>query len=343
MPDPTCPDQTCPDQTFPDLTCHVFAAEDFRATIGANVGDPLGCADDLSLGDSYELRRDATPFRVVMTATSADRARQRIAPGSDIGRAGDEIRITARLTLMSPDGQCVEVLVLEHLGARGRAAGFVLPLSPIEARTEYTLLKADADPGELRLSDVICASFGAGTRITLADGRQRAIELLEPGDRVLTRDHGAQPVRWNGKATLRAIGGFAPVVIPAGIMGNVDDLIVSQHHRLFLYHRRIAQLTGMPELLVQAGQLVHGGIIYVREGGYVDYHALVFDHHEIIYAEGIPAESLMLAEATLSRLPPDLAEGVKAHFPGVAQPQHFGFEAGADLVASLGHVGLMNR
>lgn len=328
---------------LPNLTCHVFAATDFRASIGANAGDPIGSTDDLSLGDAYVLRRGAMPFQVVMSATGTDHLHQRLAPGSDIGRAGDKIRITGRLTLMSPDGQMVEVLVLEHESARGLLSGFALPLSPVEERVEYTLLKADSDPGELRLADVICASFGAGTRITLADGRQRAIELLVPGDRVLTRDHGAQPVRWIGKATLRAIGGFAPVVIPAGVMGNSADLIVSQHHRLFLYHRRIAQMTGMPELLIQARQLVYGTHIFLREGGYVDYHALVFDRHEIIYAEGIPAESLMVAEATLARLPPDLAEGVKAHFPGVAQPQHFGFEAGPDLVASVGHAGLMKR
>lgn len=328
---------------LPDLTCHVFAATDLRATIGANTGDPICSTGDLSPGDTYVLRRGATPFHVVMNATSADQVHQRLAAGSDIGRAGDEIRMTGRLTLMSPNGQLVDVLVLEHESARGRCSGFALPLSPMEEQVDYTLIKADADPGTLRLADVIFASFGAGTRITLADGRQRAIEHLVPGDRVLTRDHGAQPVRWIGMVTLRAIGGFAPVVIPAGVMGNSADLIVSQHHRLFLYHRRIAQMTGMPELLIQARELVLGDTIYLREGGYVDYHALVFDRHEIIYAEGIPAESLMVAEATLSRLPPDLAEGVKAHFPGVAQPQHFGFEAGADLVASVGHAGLMDR
>ena len=34
-------------------------------------------------------------------------------------------------------------------------------------------------------------------------GAQRPVEELKPGDRVLTRDHGGQPVRWIGTQTVR--------------------------------------------------------------------------------------------------------------------------------------------
>ena len=172
--------------------------------------------------------------------------------------------------------------------------------------------------------------------ITLGDGSQRPIEALLPGDRVLTRDHGPQELRWIGHVTLRAVGAYAPVVIPAGVMGNEADLIVSQHHRMFLYQRQRADGVSKSEILLQAKHLVDDDRIYLREGGFVDYFSLVFDAHEIIYAEGIPAESLLVSEATVSRLPPDLAEKVKQRFPGLSQNQHFGIEAGPHDLVALG-------
>ena len=182
----------------------------------------------------------------------------------------------------------------------------------------------------------MCISFGRGTLITLATGAQEPIENLRPGDKVLTRDHGAQPIRWIGRATLKAVGPFAPVVITSGTLGNAGDLIVSQHHRMFLYQRE--RMAGLPtsELLVQAKHLVDGERVFLRDGGFVDYLSLVFDRHEIIYAEGVPAESLMVNDATVNRLPPELSADVKARFPGLRQVQHFGTEAGRKFLDAVG-------
>jgi hypothetical protein len=91
---------------------------------------------------------------------------------------------------------------------------------------------------------------------------------------------------------------------------------------------------------VQAKHLVDGETVFIREGGFTDYFSLVFDRHEIIYAEGIPAESLMVNDATVSRLPPEIAAEVQARFPGLAQVQHFGTEAGRQFLETLGPGGL---
>ncbi|MFM7446943.1 MAG: Hint domain-containing protein, partial [Tabrizicola sp.] len=179
-------------------------------------------------------------------------------------------------------------------------------------------------------------SFARGTMISLATGAQVRIETLKPGDKVLTRDHGPQPLRLLGRATLRAHGAFSPVVIHAGTLGNSGDLIVSQHHRMFLYQRKRFPGLATSELLVQAKHLVDGENIFIREGGAVEYFSLVFDSHEIIYAEGIPAESLMVNDATVSRLPPDIAAEVSRSFPGLAQVQHFGTEASRQFLSKLG-------
>jgi hypothetical protein len=303
---------------LPGQAFQVIPADDLFVVQGANIGDPLTGPAQVCLGDVYELEPAHQALRIVLSPHDAS-----LATGSDIGTVGDAVAMEARYTLMTPDGDRVELAVL-----RVGAARCVLPLSPMATRLEYTLLAVDTAPAAARLTDLLNVSFARGTQITLSSGAQRAIEDLAIGDRILTRDHGGQPIAWIGRATLRAVGAFAPVVIPKGTLGNAGDLIVSQHHRMFLYQRTKSPGLATAELLVQAKHLADGDRIFIREGGYMDYFSLIFAGHEIIYAEGVPAESLMVNEATVNRLPTDLAAEVKARFPGLNQNQHFGTEAG---------------
>ena len=105
---------------------------------------------------------------------------------------------------------------------------------------------------------------------------------------------------------------------------------------MFLYQPKRRAGLATSELLVQAKHLVDGERVFLREGGFVNYFSIVFDHHEIIYAEGIPAESLMVNEATLQRLPTELSAEMKAQFPGLNQNQHFGTEAGRQFLDAMG-------
>ncbi len=322
------------DLPAPGHACQLFAAEDIYVTQGVNVGDGLSLPGEVETGDIYALDPAARPLRLVLSRP-APGAEATVAEGSSLGRPGDAVRMLARHTLMSEGGDKVDLLMLA-VGDRL----FALPLSPVSTSADYTLIASDATPSDTRLADLMSVSFARGTLITLATGRQAAVETLKPGDLVLTRDHGAQPLRLVPRATLRAHGAFAPVVIAAGTLGNSGDLIVSQHHRMFLYQRK--RIPGLPtsELLVQAKHLVDDENVYVREGGMVDWFSLVFDRHEIIYAEGIPAESLMVNDATVSRLPPEIAAEVAARFPGLAQVQHFGTEAGRQFLETVGPAAL---
>ena len=319
-----------PSPAQPGHACQIFRAADIFVLSGSNQGDDLGGPDSIDLGDVYRLDTNAVPLRLVLS--QPEKGAQHVANGSEAGSPGQQVRLEARYALMAPDGDKVELLIL-LLDGQER---FALPLSPIGAHFDYTLLSVEPAPTDLMLADLLCLSFARGTTITLSDGSQRAIETLSPGDRVLTRDHGSQPIRWIGHARLRAVGAFAPVVISAGTLGNGGDLIVSQHHRVFLYQRQ--KLVGLQtsELLVQARHFVDGEKVYLREGGFVDYFSLVFDHHEIIYAEGIPSESLMVNDATVNRLPPEIADEVKAKFPGLTQNPHFGTEAGRQFLDAIG-------
>lgn len=315
--------------TLPGHACQVLAADAIYVSHGVNLGDGLGGPNQVYPGDVYALDATEQPRRLGVTQPQS--GRQHVAAGSQVGNPGDALMFEARYALMTADGDRMEILLI----ALPDGSRFALPLSPMAAGVDYTLLKIEDAPDQLTLSDFLCISFARGTVITLATGQQRAIEDLIHGDKILTRDHGGQPIRWIGGTTLRAVGAFAPVVISAGCMGNTGDLIVSQHHRMFLYQR--SRKAGLPtaELFVQAKHLVDGDKIFLRPGGFVDYFSLVFDRHEIIYAEGVPAESLLVTDATVNRLPTDLAAEVKARFPGLSQNQHFGTEAGRSALDLL--------
>ncbi|WP_333830694.1 Hint domain-containing protein [Pararhodobacter sp.] len=298
----------------------VFAADALRVLSGANAGDALPLPSDSIAGDYYRLADDARPATLMLQLAPADDSAARIGAGSALGRPGDPVTLCGSLSLMAPDGDLVEVLVLE--GPRtGRLA---LPLSPLRPRQSYTLIAANENPGPLRLAGLVTGAFARGTCIALQDGRQLPVEALMPGQQVITRDHGAQLLRWKGAVRLRATGSFAPVTIRAGVMGNPAPLVVSPYHRLFLYRREARPLAGMAELLVQARHLVDGRRIIQEEGGFIEYFSLVFDRHEIIYAEGVPCESLLVCPETVTHLPAPLAEDLRRNFPGLEQRLHTG-------------------
>jgi len=308
---------------------------------GANAGDSLGPPAEAVCGDYYRLSEGDTARTLRLrlprgrTGAADGTAAGQVAPGSQVGLAGDPVTLEGRLSLMAPDGDLVDLLVLTLPDPAGPPGRWALPLSPLRAGLLHALIAADPRPGPIRLADAVAGAFAEGTRILLADGTPLPVEALQPGMPVLTRDHGAQPLRWAGSVRLRAEGSFAPVVIAPGVMGNLRPLAVSPHHRMFLYRRDARALTGAAELLVQARHLVDGRTIRRREGGHVVYHGLVFDRHEVIYAEGIPCESLMVCPETLTRLPEDLAAPLRDAFPGLHQRLHAGTDLPAALVSRL--------
>ncbi|MFY0632404.1 MAG: Hint domain-containing protein [Vannielia sp.] len=308
--------------------CHVFSGADLHVTSGANLGDALGPVDELCEGDTYGLAEEA---EVSKLALITEAGRLLVAPDSELGRVGEAVTLAGRLTFMGGDGGGMDLLVIELPGAEGETRHF-LPLEPMEPRVDYALIGVSDEPGEVQLSDLTSFAFARGTAITLASGAQKPVEELAPGERVLTRDHGAQPVRWIGTQTVRAVGAYAPVVITKDTLGNAADLILSQHQRLFVYQRGADRVTETAEMLVKAALLVDDDAVFVRKGGFVDYFTLVFDHHEVIYAECIPVESLELSPDTRHSLPGEIAAGIEAEFGDLAHTPAFGTELSGDRI-----------
>lgn len=122
------------------------------------------------------------------------------------------------------------------------------------------------------------------------------------------------------------MGEFAPIRIGAGTLNNTADLLVSPDHRLFIYQRTDELGAGRAELLVKARHLVNGSTVTVDEGGFVDYFQLLFDSHQIIYAEGIAAESMLINSRTRPVLPTDLSERLGKHVKGHSDLPHAGLD-----------------
>lgn len=309
----------------------VHVASQITVVSGANLGDCISFADELDLDDVYELRRADSVQRLGVRPGKCGALA--IAPDSALGTPGNAVHLDAALTMMTATGTTTELLVLVEVDAAGDVAQvYAMPLAPLRARTDYTLVGIDRDGAKSRFAEVACVSFSRGTHVTLASGAQMPIEDLRVGDMVLTRDDGPRPLRWIGAATVRAVGDFAPIRIRAGALNNAGDLVVSPDNRLFIYQRSDVVGAGRHEVLVRAQHLVNGDSVVRQDGGFIDYFQLLFDEHQIIYAEGIAAETMLVDPRTRSVLPPDLSGKLAQAIPGHAHRPHLDFEIQKRLV-----------
>lgn len=162
------------------------------------------------------------------------------------------------------------------------------------------------------IENIIC--FGRGTRIETPYG-PRPIETLKEGDLILTMDHGPQPLRWIGAREVPAMGAHAPIEIAAGALGNTDTLLVSPQHRMLLQDWRAQMLFDTEQVFSAATHLVNDTTIRRREGGTVEYFHMMFDTHQVIFAEGAPTESLYPSIQSVDALEARSREELFAIFP----------------------------
>ncbi len=150
----------------------------------------------------------------------------------------------------------------------------------------HLVLQDDSATG-VELVYVPC--FRAGTRLATETG-EVAVESLRPGDRLRTARGGVRPVRWIGHRRVdcarhpdpRAVW---PVRVAAGAFGPGRphrDLYLSPDHAVFV--------DGM---LIAIRQLVNGASIAPVSVGRVSYFHVELDRHDVLLAEGLPAESYL--------------------------------------------------
>ena len=209
------------------------------------------------------------------------------------------------------------------------ATATALGAGRVASITFNTLVNANSTGVTLNRVAVNLLCFATGTLISTENG-DVAIEQLKPGIRVATKDHGFQPLRLLASRRVAAIGAYAPVVFAPGAIGNLRELRVTPQHRILSEGYWSELLFGEDAVLVPAISFVNGRTVSRREGGMIEYFHMVFDQHEIVFAEGAQAESLYVCAQSLLSMADDLQTQIRAIFPdcrtwnsrdhGVARP-----------------------
>ena len=180
-------------------------------------------------------------------------------------------------------------------GTQSNGANFVSPtLSADGSRVAFDSRASNLVPNDTNSVDdvfvadtVIC--FATGTRIRTARG-EVAVEDLRVGDQAVTVGGKQRPIRWIGSRSLDGRGAalpFAqqPVRIRAGAFGDglpVRDLFLSPGHPVLVGGH-----------LVPVMSLVNGTSLARMPATAVTYWHVELDAHDILLAEGLPAESYL--------------------------------------------------
>lgn len=184
-----------------------------------------------------------------------------------------------------------------HFGGEGTDQGVVHGLVSTETLLENQQYDFDLNKtshGEInsyKVEYVPCLT--QGTRIRTPNGLC-AVEDLQSGDLVMTRDHGARPVRYIWVHHFAGLGKAAPILIPAGTFGGHGDVRLSREHRVLLSPIFARIVCGWnKEVLIAAKFLVGRWGIVAKQQGIVRYWHILFDRHEIIEADGLPVETYL--------------------------------------------------
>jgi len=172
------------------------------------------------------------------------------------------------------------------------------------------------------------ACFMRGTCIETDQGPIE-VENLRAGMQVLSYDGGAKDLRLVLSRKIPADeievnDHLRPVRIMAGALGAglpKRDLLVSRQHRMLVSSKIAQRMFGQSEVLVAAIKLCGLPGIFVDEQiEEVEYFHLIFEDHEVVFAESAPTESFFICEASLETLNEKARDELFAVLPDLEQP-----------------------
>ncbi len=248
----------------------------FSSNVNYTYGFYLASPDDLA--DLLTRALDGTGVDTasvagVLAAISAINARSTLS-GTDLLRAEAAVAMTAK-------GGLANALAEAGSAADYHAASLVFTGANLDAAIAVNLAQVGNVDG------VACNSRGT---LIATEGCEVPVEALAIGDRVVTRDGSAKPIRWIGHRSyagrfLAANQAVQPIRFHAGSLGNGlprRDLSVSPEHAMLL-----------DGLLTPARCLIDGSTIVRDYVERVDYLHVELDGHDILLAEGAASESFI--------------------------------------------------
>lgn len=214
------------------------------------------------------------------------------------------------LPLLGSGGEVFEI----RFASDSTAAGIGFSFPPTPGVTYYS----SANPTNAEPDAHLFTCFAKGTKVETKAGL-RLIEDLQAGDLLWTEANGFQPLRWVGTSTVAAKGSLAPVVFRAGVFGITDDLWVSQAHKMLIGGPEVELLFGLEKALVAAKDLLNETTITIDTSrDTLSYYHIMFDHHQIVRANGALSESFFASQAAVSALDKTLQNELQQVFPDLA-------------------------
>ncbi|NSX55898.1 Hint domain-containing protein [Parasulfitobacter algicola] len=153
----------------------------------------------------------------------------------------------------------------------------------------------------------------------------RRIEFIRPGDLIITRDRGLQPVRMVWSYCLEDVQHptekpRVPVCLNTRAIGPMmpsRSLVLAPDHKVLVPSYLVASsVTDQGSLLAASGLAgCSKDAFYDNSKTKIEFYNLVFDCHEIIFANGLPVETFHPTVEALSHVDEDARREIQARFP----------------------------
>ena len=282
--------------------------------IDINVDD-----DDMEFDDGFQDDPGGTPLNQILRddINTVDADGDPVFVG-----AGAVLEVEFTLTAVPQGGGDPIDLLFVAAGPGENQGNLTLGVStaPLDPGTSYDISFKN-DGGGTPYGELVC--FARGTLIRTPGG-DVPVEDLRVGDRVVTFDHGAQPIVWrSSRAVLFPSGEDAPIEIAAHAFGPDQpyaETYVSPRHCLLRRDPLYRMLFDSAEVLMTARDCVDDdGITLGAANRAVEYHHIMLPLHGLIWANGMLSESFYpgpvsrrcldpIARAQLVALHPELAD-----------------------------------
>ncbi len=343
---------------MPIVNINVVTADFFATGTGPGPGGGIGLGNPLtvSTGSDFTDNRGtitvddgpalgvggAPPDNLLHDSGDTDQVLQAdVTIGSFSFDAGDFVQSESQWPVTYADGSVGRIIALKIIddpGGGGNSNGFFIILrnDPVTGETKFftpapgeaITVGARNGNGNTSYDDLVCLS--GDTLVSLQGGTCR-VRDLKVGAKVKTMDSPYATLRWMFRRPLDArelLGNpkLRPIRITAGSLGSnlpKRDLLVSRQHRMLVSSVIAERMFGNAEVLVAAIKLTELPGVFIDDSvDEIEYFHLVFDQHELIFAEGAPTESLLFAPCTWNVLSEEAREELYSLFPELADSKY---------------------
>lgn len=243
--------------------------------------------------------------------------------GTDLGSDASYVEWTATYT--GTNGQVITVWRIElDDPLPGVGKNFIAMSELPEVGVTFTTNNKDQSANGLDPATIPTGipCFTPSALITTPYGAT-PVENLRVGDLVITRTHGLQAIRWIGKkyitgARMFALPELRPILIRKHALGRnlpSRDLIVSPQHRMMMQHGLARLYFDSDVCLVPAKSLLALPGVSRLGFGSETYIHIMFDKHEVIYANDCATESFHPGEMILNRMERSVQDEIYEIFP----------------------------